>query len=185
MTCMEPTPLSLFMAKAVECAFTTACEKGWHDGEHLPMRDRTAIAAKLALINSEVTEAYHAWLAADMQVTDDVLLELADVCIRSFDLLGAMSADPYARAPELAVHGITEDSFPTHLLDVHATVSATLEYLRKKEFQFPQDTESSIVGIALYVISLAHHLGHDLIPVIERKMAYNAMRTYRHGGKLL
>lgn len=171
------------MSKAIERAFTTACAKGWHDGEHLPMRDRTHIAAKLALVGSEVTEAYHAWLAADMYLTDDVLLELADVCIRCFDLLGAMGMNE--RAPELRIHGITTEAFTTHLLDVHATISATLEYLRKKEFAFPEDTASSIVGIALYVISLVHHLGHDLLPVIERKMSYNDLREYRHGGKLL
>lgn len=173
------------MAKAVERSFTTACSKGWHDGEHLPMRDRTNIAAKLALVGSEVTEAYHAWLAADMQVTDDVLLELADVCIRCFDLLGAMGCDPSKRTPRIVVHGMEPAPFNVHLLDVHATVSATLEYLRKKEFEFPADTESSIVGIALYVISLVQLVGHDLIPVIERKMDYNDLRSYRHGGKLL
>lgn len=182
---MERTYLSLFMSKAIERSFTTACAKGWHDGEHLPMRDRVNIAAKLALVGSEVTEAYHAWLAADMQITDDVLLELADVCIRCFDLLGAMDSSLGKNMAELRIHGMTREAFPTHLLDVHATISATLEYLRKKEFTFPEDTESSIVGIALYVISLTHHLGHDLLPVIERKMNYNEMREYRHGGKLL
>lgn len=178
------TPLAQFTANAVETAFTTACRNGWHDREHLPMRSRTDIAAKLALISSEVTEAYHAWLAADRQVSDDVLLELADVCIRTYDLLGAMDArmDKYTGAD---VHEVDPDDFHTHLLDLHAAVSETVEYMRKKEYTFPDVTESSLLGVALLAISVAKHHGHDLLPIIERKMEYNKLRTYRHGGKML
>lgn len=178
------TPLAQFTEAAVEKAFTTACKNGWHDREHLPMRSRTDIASKLALVHSEVTEAYHAWLAANRTITDEVLLELADVCIRSYDLLGAMDAR-MSKYPAIDVHPVDDDDFPTHLLDIHAALSEALEYMRKKEYTFPDVTESAILGVALLTVSVAKHHGHDLLPFITRKMEYNALRTYRHGGKML
>ena len=178
------TPLAQFTEAAVEKAFNTACRNGWHDREHLPMRSRTDIAAKLALVHSEVTEAYHAWLAANRTITDDVLLELADVCIRCYDLLGAMDAR-MNKYEQIDVHPVDDDDFTTHLLDIHASISEALEYMRKKEYTFPDVTESAILGVALLTVSAAKHHGHDLLPFITRKMEYNALRTYRHGGKML
>lgn len=178
------TPLAQFTEAAVEKAFTTACTHGWHDREHLPMRSRTDIASKLALVHSEVTEAYHAWLASNREITDEVLLELADVCIRCYDLLGAMDAR-MSKYPDINVNPVDDDDFPTHLLDIHASISEALEYMRKKEYLFPDVTESAVLGVALFSISVARHHGHDLLPVITRKMAYNDLRTYRHGGKML
>jgi hypothetical protein len=178
------TPLAQFTADAVETSFHTACRNGWHDREHLPLRSRTDIAAKLALISSEVTEAYHAWLDANREITDDVLLELADVCIRSYDLLGALDAR-MTKYPAIDVHPVDDDDFPTHLLDMYSAISEALEYMRKKEYLFPDVTESAILGVALFTVSVAHHYGHDLLPFITRKMEYNALRTYRHGGKML
>lgn len=178
------TPLAQFTEAAVEKAFYTACRNGWHDREHLPIRSRTDIAAKLALVHSEVTEAYDAWLVGERRITDEVLLELADVCIRSYDLLGAMDAK-MAKYPAMALQPIENDDFPTHLLDMHSALSEALEYMRKKEYLFPDVTESAILGVTLFTVSVAHHYGHDLLPVITRKMEYNALRTYRHGGKML
>ncbi|KEF40434.1 putative pyrophosphatase [Schinkia azotoformans MEV2011] len=64
-------------------AFETAKSKGWHDEER-------ETGTLLALIHSEVSEA----LEADRKGNaENFAEELADVCIRVFDLCGAKGVD--------------------------------------------------------------------------------------------
>lgn len=64
-------------------AYETAKSKGWHD-------EPREMGTILALIHSEVSEA----LEADRKGnTDNFVEELADVCIRIFDLCGFMGID--------------------------------------------------------------------------------------------
>jgi len=64
-------------------AYETAKSKGWHDRE----RETGTI---LALIHSEVSEALEADREGDQANFTE---ELADVCIRIFDLCGSRSID--------------------------------------------------------------------------------------------
>lgn len=64
-------------------AFETAQSKGWHD-EDKPT------AVWLALIHSEVSEALEADRKGDYE---NFVEELADICIRTFDLAGLMDID--------------------------------------------------------------------------------------------
>lgn len=64
-------------------AFSTAISKGWHDEE-------TNTATQLALIHSEVSEALEADRKGD---EENFAEELADICIRVFDLCGAKEID--------------------------------------------------------------------------------------------
>ncbi len=66
-----------------QVAYLTAKSKGWHDVEH-------ETATWLALIHSEVSEALEADRKGD---TENFAEELADVCIRIFDLCGAKGID--------------------------------------------------------------------------------------------
>jgi NTP pyrophosphatase (non-canonical NTP hydrolase) len=64
-------------------AFETAKSKGWHD-------EKKETGTLLALIHSEVSEA----LEADRKGnTENFVEELADVCIRVFDLCGSRGID--------------------------------------------------------------------------------------------
>lgn len=64
-------------------AFETATSKGWHDEER-------EIGTMLALIHSEVSEALEACRKSN---EDNFIEELADVCIRVFDLCGKLQID--------------------------------------------------------------------------------------------
>jgi NTP pyrophosphatase (non-canonical NTP hydrolase) len=64
-------------------AFETAKSKGWHD-------EKREMGTILALIHSEVSEALEADRKGDQENFKE---ELADVCIRIFDLCGLMNID--------------------------------------------------------------------------------------------
>lgn len=67
----------------IQAAYEIAESKGWHDEPH-------ETGTLLALIHSEVSEALEADRKGD---TDNFIEELADVCIRIFDLCGAKQLD--------------------------------------------------------------------------------------------
>ncbi|WP_163102273.1 MazG nucleotide pyrophosphohydrolase domain-containing protein [Peribacillus alkalitolerans] len=64
-------------------AFEIAKSKGWHDEER-------ETGTQLALIHSEVSEALEADRKGD---SENFVEELADVCIRVFDLCGSKGID--------------------------------------------------------------------------------------------
>lgn len=64
-------------------AFETAASKGWHDQEK-------ETGTLLALIHAEVSEALEADRKGDKE---NFVEELADVCIRIFDLCGSRGID--------------------------------------------------------------------------------------------
>lgn len=64
-------------------AYETAVSKGWHD-------EKRETGTLLALIHSEVSEALEADRKGDAENFEE---ELADVCIRIFDLSGSRNID--------------------------------------------------------------------------------------------
>jgi NTP pyrophosphatase (non-canonical NTP hydrolase) len=66
-----------------EEAFNTATSKGWHD-------EPRETGTLLALIHSEVSEALEADRKGD---AENFTEELADICIRVFDLCGSRGID--------------------------------------------------------------------------------------------
>lgn len=69
--------------KLCQKAYETAKDKGWHDEEG-------EIGTILALVHSEVSEALEADRKGD---SENFAEELADVCIRIFDLCGLKGID--------------------------------------------------------------------------------------------
>lgn len=88
-----------YLAVAVQLCHLLAAKSGWWDAEHAadPSAYKWALATKLALVHSEVSEALEGLRKDKM---DDHLphrksveVELADAVIRIFDLAGAMNLD--------------------------------------------------------------------------------------------
>lgn len=74
----------MLIKELCEEAFETAFSKGWHD-------EITPFATKIALVHSELSEA----LEADRrrEGKERIAEELADVCIRVFDICGSCGFD--------------------------------------------------------------------------------------------
>jgi hypothetical protein len=164
-------------------AYETACEKGWHEGDVYPLRDRTAIAAKLALVHAELTEAYDEWNTDPRRgVTYSVTVELADVAIRLFDLMGAMGLQlPHNMSLDTAM----KPDFPALLLDLHAHTSDVVEHLRKPDSVFPDVVHWKMAVLLHRMFALCANMGIDLRKAVGDKMQKNRLRPHRHGGKLL
>lgn len=48
----------------------------------------------------------------------------------------------------------------------------------------PEGVPSELADVLIRVLDTAHRYGIDLDEVVEEKLAYNATRGYRHGGKV-
>ena len=173
-------------------AYKTACEHGFHDGElstqHLLMlvitevsemveadrKDKHSIDKKaFALLSQPFKNTF------ELYVKDSVEDEMADVCIRLFDLLGVvfnklgkLNFDLQAiitskkRCIECEGRSFTELAFT--LCDILTDVGVV----------------PLIVCHALaFVECWAEDLGIDLDWHIEMKMRYNELRENKHGKK--
>ena len=81
---------------------------------------------------------------------------------------------------------------PECLALIHSEVSEALEDYRDGHMELktevsltnkPYGFPSELADIVIRCLDLAGHLGIDLEQAIEVKMAYNATRPHRHGGK--
>lgn len=73
---------------------------------------------------------------------------------------------------------------------IHSEASEALESWRNKEPLFwirenrkPEGVAAEYADIIIRIGHYAEALGIDLQDAIEQKLAYNATRPYRHGGK--
>jgi hypothetical protein len=164
---------------------------GWYDG----IEDRT-MGDDLALLHSEVSEALEAYrdhgyddatLGEPITVTElsghetqvgipkpeGVGAELADVIIRLLDTYHRRELVGRPRWWRIALddvppgyaYGMTFGDWMTHLHFLIATR------------QFAQ--------VLPYIAGVARQANVDLFAEVERKIAYNVTRGYRHGGKRL
>lgn len=80
---------------------------------------------------------------------------------------------------------------PEQIALLHSEASEALEAYRNqepllwtKENGSPEGIAAEYADIVIRVCHYASVLGFDLEDVLEQKMAYNATRAHRHGGKI-
>ncbi len=79
-------------------------------------------------------------------------------------------------------HGFYEEvrQFGTLIALIHSELSEALEAYRKRK-----DADAiaeELADVVIRVADLCGYLGINLEAAVERKMAYNETRPYRHGG---
>lgn len=112
--------------------------------------------------------------------------ELADVCIRIFDLcgmLGIVPKVPFAdnSAMEAFCNLFGKDTFCERMYELTSSLS---EYSDGgKDLNDADFMEETLGSSLFFVMCLCKHMGIDLERHIEMKMRYNEIRPSKHGKK--
>lgn len=180
----------LITNQLAEAIYKYNFKAGWWDEPVRP--DGTT----LALIHSEVTEAYigfvHDIPDHHLPQYQNVVVELADAAIRIYDLFGhkgwniekAVDAVLRLGADDRPTPEYTHVNFHKYFLDIHVHISNALEGVRKNQvMQIGEATEDVLdiaafeLAIAMLMIYHAECWGWDIPNAIGDKRAYNANRA--------
>lgn len=190
--------------KWVKKAYDNAIKHGWHEEEksnaHWLMMVCTEVAEaiqadrkgnymdeldkeglKTVLVNDNCGSLFNKYYSDTIE--GKVESELADICIRVFDLMGVCNilaksgfSTSNSEVKYAKQHSFTENAF----IVTRTIVSCTLNpSIRVKAEMFYVLYES----ILSFVFEWAEALGINLVQHINLKMRYNETREYHHGGK--
>lgn len=164
--------------------------KGWYD-EDVP------VPTALALLHEEASEAGRAWRdwgfedmttgAADKPGGDwrakprGVGSELADVVIRIMDYSGRYDLGlPDLMSSRRGAYGLS-DEFLVNINGLHDMISRVS--MAWDSEPMAGDLAAGLADVLAFTFQLARHVGIGIQAEYERKMAYNHLREYRHGGR--
>lgn len=151
---------------------------GWREGNPFDWSDRHKIPSALALIHSEVSEA---WLGLVNTGPENYAEELADVMIRILDMLEGLGMDVAGVvASGFDLYPCDEDDDESTLNALHFRISEALEGFRKNDKTRFEDAIGEACAI---VFDLCRFAEIDLAAEIKAKLAKNRERGHRHGGK--
>lgn len=153
---------------------------GWREGDRYDWGDPHKIPSALALIHSEISEA---WEAKQSDLGELFAEELADVAIRIIDMMEGLGLEtPIDRLdalPGTPIEGL-ESGLDGRINDLHFAVSQALEEFRQnKKPAFSFWIAAAFVDIATICVVCRI----DLNAEIKAKVAKNRQRGYRHGNK--
>ncbi len=134
--------------------------------------DQLVVAEKIALIHSEISEAYDAHQKQNLTGKDGFYEELADVLLRTLHLAGAYGVVFPAEfsAPEPAA------SIDAQIAGLHKLASIAYEHYRQHR---EEEFKLALADIAFAVVGLSHAYQFDLAAEAEKKMEYNKTRTWK------
>lgn len=180
-------------AKAVEI-YENNIKAGWwkRDPETQAIIDRNP-GELLALVHSELSEAYYGEVSASV-VMDDHLpnrlmpeVELADTAIRTLDIAGHYKTDldyliEVIDRDDLVWEDHDEPIDPSdYIAYAHYTVSCALEGVRKNAMStiIPGFTQFdvSLARLIAVIFEYAEFAGYDIMGAMEDKLEYNKHRA--------
>lgn len=147
-----------------------------------PDANRDELPSYLALIHSEITEA---WTADTPQ---EAVRELGDVIVRALDL-GQLIQPGYwaecdAEYRRIRLRDLRNESWIDTLMHLHTGTSETLERYRKEPEWRPAVLSSLYALVCTTWDAMRrYHMGKEPEQVIREILAANRQRTYRHGGR--
>lgn len=151
---------------------------GWRTTKPFEWEDTYKVPAILALIHSEISEA---WEAAQDELGPAFSEELADVAIRILDMAEGLGIEIGGPFPvELADLEHWDRTLDDDLNRTHFVVSKALEFFRADNIA----GFTGCVSLALECVAdICVACGVDLAAEIKAKLAKNRNRGYRHGNK--
>lgn len=183
----------------IDRAYTCACSHGFHEKE-------LSVEHYLMLVLSEIGESVEAdrrgnygslrcfergmGLDGDFlnhfanYVKDSVGDELSDVCIRLYDMCGALGIEPSVEYDDLGADFVDifgEDTFCERMYYLSRLLCSTSGVVTDDG---TDECLPCVVGCALsFLFAVSKDMGVDLMQHIEWKMRYNEERPYRNGKK--
>lgn len=180
-------------------AYKTACEHGFHDKElsnehklclviselmEVVKADRKGKRAMRKMFDEETrtsqTNPDQHWIFCfNNFIKDSVEDELADACIRLFDLAGLRNIDlANFKEEEItdACECCNDESFTE---SIYAIATLPVRY----EYEYDSLFGDQLRSMILAIFGLAKHLNIDLEWYIEQKMLYNSFGDKMHGKK--
>lgn len=196
----------LSISTFVQRSHATALSKGWHedplacpDGSGGVHRIHDRVLAKIALVHSELGEAWEAYELRDFKMIyvtgsgkpEGFVVEIADALIRIFDTCGALELDlEYAvnrqkNAPDWLAETPSEDMrvdayLARSLMRARCLLDRATEAVRIDAWQ---TCASHLAAVVLRLTAVCNGLGLDLAEALDAKARYNESRPHRHGGK--
>lgn len=147
-----------------------------------PDGNRDTLPGFLALIHSEITEA---WTAERPQ---EALRELGDVIVRCLDLGELLLPGRWAQChpetlnigtPDLRDHTWDRDLMGLH----HLTSNALEDYRKVPDYKATVHDGLHLILSAAWVIVKRYGVTTDPEQVVREILAKNRLRGYRHGGR--
>lgn len=185
----------------IDRAYACACAKGFHEKS-------LSVEHYLMLVLSEIGEAVEAdkkgryvdlselspetfhlgnihFMEMFVRVVKDSLPdELADVCIRLYDMCGALGVEPRVEYDTMDVDFkeiFGDDTFCERMYYLSRLLCLTSGVV---EDDGTDECLPQVVGQSLsFLFALAKNMGIDLMQHIEWKMRYNEERPYKNGKK--
>lgn len=189
----------LLTKSMIDMAYGCACAHGFHE-------EALSVEHYLMLVLSEIGEAVEAdrkgRSRCDLGIFDDALRtkdfvsafngyvkdtlpdELADVCIRLYDMCGALVIEPRVEYDDLGADFVDifgDDSFCERMYYLSRLLCSTSGAL---EDDGTDECLPCVIGSALsFLFALSKDMNVDLMQHIELKMHYNEERPYKNGKK--
>lgn len=188
----------------IERSHAMALEKGWWDGG-----ERSAVD-QVNNFHAEISEAWEEYRAGRMELwwshnkmsplkdeeayslgfdhdtqlmdgykPEGFWVEIADLCIRLADTMAAYGWPCQHDAEFVIAEGQTVD-LPRFVGTLHSAIASCYDC---RQGLFTAAGPKCFAETITVCCEVARHSGIDLLSLCELKMAYNATRPHRHGGK--
>lgn len=163
--------------------FDINVKNGWHNTERTKLEFEMLIVTEIAEAAEDIRNGNNK-LTYEQPKNKPVGLpsEIADIIIRSIDYLAfkKQSLGSYFKLYPFSDDLIQQD----FRFDLHSDLEAMYYFTHLITRTYKQDAPFSVYMLIVCCLFYAETKNWDMKKIIDEKLAYNAKRGYRHGGKL-